>query len=113
MAQSNINNHQIKHTQLLNTVQITGTGDKTLSKSASNFDAVILEMHVNSNDYKTVYIPKESYGKRVDCSYPATDSLSWYLVLSVTVSDTTAKINKISMSGYSACYLAVYGVEVI
>ena len=95
----------------LYTGNVTGTGTVTLSDSIDSFDAIEL-MIWNGTEYKPFFVPYEAIsGQTFDISWNATDSTSWYIIMTVQMSGSSLKIAKFSKSGFSNAGIRVYGIK--
>ena len=101
------------YTQIYPRTTVSSTGSVTLSASVDAFDAVIVFVYNGSGtaDRKSFFIPSIGYGGRSDVSWNATDSTSWYAIITLTFSGTSMNVNKCEISGFSAIQVSVYGVK--
>ena len=98
-------------TQLMSEQMITGTGNKSLSDSVMNYDAILVVTSVG--DKKTYLIPKSLIsGNTFDVSWNATDSTEWYAVVVVSFSGSTMTVTRAGINGFGSVSLSVYGVKI-
>lgn len=96
--------------QLLAETSITGTGNKSLSDDVSKYTALVFLIN-NGTEWKPYLIPQAVLsGNTFDVSWNATDSVTWYVVLTVTFSGTTMRVEKFQKSGFNTVKAIVYGL---
>ena len=115
MASGTISKHAIEYTELLATTTISGTGNKALSADINIFDFLIVTLYNTSlaNEGKTFFVPPSEYANRIDVSWNATDSTSYYIIMTISFTNAVLGISKFTMAGFTTAKIKVQGAKII
>ena len=100
-------------TTLLADTTITGIGTHALSDSILNYRLIVIGVAAHNNNAvqwkRWIKIPSDV--EDYDCSWSATDSLSWYGIISVSLSNSTLTILRFEKSGFSDFSIEITGLN--
>lgn len=96
---------------LLASTSISGTGSKTLTDNVANYSALCFFLN-NGTEWKPYYIPTAVLANNTfDVSWNATDSVSWYIIITVQFNGTTMSVAKFTRRGFTTSNVMVYGIK--
>lgn len=96
---------------LLASTSVSGTGSKTLTDNVANYSALCVLLN-NGTEWKPYYIPTAVVANNTfDVSWNATDSTSWYIIITVQFNGASMNVAKFQRSGFSTARVMVYGIK--